>query len=439
MNWISPIWEIFVNVIEAGLFLYLLIHQLGYKKEKKPYIIGGIIIRILWISFLNFTIYSSTLCLLLLLFYDIIYTSFLFSGSAWEKLFWGCSYIIIAMFADNITFWAADTFTNYRLAELLVAGKIRIMMSCIYLLICFLAVCTLAHWKKKDSFLPRHFRFVLALLVCSGIIVCDQLLSVIIYTDFSQKYPHVVSRLEFISYIIFLILLGFIILIEYLAVVAKQKENFREAAAISELRKEHYETMSTTVSALRGWKHDYQNHLQVILNLAKSGKADLIEEYIADLEANINSTVPLISTDNEILDALLSTKLLECKKYAIQFSHEIYLISDFKYDDILFTSLIGNLLDNAIDACRSMKKESDRYIRLSIRPYQEMLYINIENSTTNTYAYHFDGSLKSSKKGYGHGIGLKRIQEIVSNANGFCHIYPEEHKFTVTIMLPLPS
>ena len=442
LSYFSFVWEIFVNTVEAFLFLYLLSRHLE-RNHTHSFYIAGIIIRIIWISFLNIFIIDTTLSLILLLFYDVLLTYLLFKGNKAKKFLWGCSYVVIAIIADKLTFFIADKFTDYQLQDLIIAGKIRIIMSLVYLLTCTMLVFVLSYHRKKDIFLPIRFRIMLLLLVCLGIIASDQLLNVIIYFDLAENHDILTTRLEshleIISYIILIIIFGFIIFIEYLGFVSQQNEELRKEATLNELKKEHYETINTTISALRAWKHDYLTHLQIILNLTQNQQYTELENYIGAIEEQLINTTQFVTTGNQILDALLSTKILEFQKYDIKFTYEIFIVSTLPFDNMTFAALIGNLLNNAFDACRNMKSNEPKYIDFCIKPFQSMLYIKVENSTDNHYLYNPDGTLRSTKSSSEHGIGLKTVGRIVGEAKGFYNIYPDEQKFTISIMLPIPN
>lgn len=430
------LWEILVNIVETFLFFYLLKSHLKYNNHNKIPLLAGILLRVIWISFLNFNVQNTTITLMLLLLYDILFSIFLFDNSISEKTLWGSSYVIVALAADKITFWIADKFTPFPLEELIISGKIRILMSLLYLLICTIFVILLSNWRRKNLLLPRQFHFMLFFLVCFGIFASDQLLNVIIYASKKEIGAYFIERLEWISYAVLSIIFGFIFFIEYLGIVSQQNEDLRKKAVFYEMEKKHYEVMNATISTLRNWKHDYKNHLQLILELLHQNKYVELDAFVSQLEVNLVQTTRLVSTGNEILDSLLSVKMLEMKKHNIEFNYNVYITKTLSIDNITFASLLGNLLDNAIEACQSIK-EKEKYINLQIKPYQEMLYINIVNSSDHYYSYNSDGNLKSTKKELGHGLGIKRIQDIANQFNGFCHIYPATDKFTVTIMLPL--
>ena len=122
----------------------------------------------------------------------------------------------------------------------------------------------------------------------------------------------------------------------------------------------------------------------------------------------------------------------------IKTTHSIFLPKDILIDDIQLCTLIGNLFDNAIEACMKIKEPDKRYIDFQIKPFNCMMSIYMENSCIGDYVIDKNGKLKTSKQTniINHGIGLKRIEEIVERANGFVTLNPSNDKFEVIIQLP---
>lgn len=437
MNLFGYIWEIAINVVEAMLFIYLLTQTLSLKPAKKIQFIIGIILRIIGISFLNFIIKDSTISLILLFIYDIIFTVSLFSNSISEKILRGGSYVLIAIIADKITFGVANVFTDFELKDLILTGEERFIMSVIYLIFCMILVGIFIHDKKEGHYFPIWFRIIFVSLICVGIVVSDQLLNLIIVADFKEMGSFFIPRLEMAGYIFLFVLFGFAIVIEYSGYVLHQNENLRQKNIMYELEKRHYEMLDTTVSMLRTWRHDSLTHLQIIYNLTEQQNYEELLIYLKQLENELCKTTKLIHTGNSILDALISVKAMEMDKEEINFHYEIYLSSTLPFEETDFVSLTGNLLNNAIYSCKSILDNKKRYINFIIKPYQEMLYICVTNSATGNYKYDNKGNLKSTTP-KGQGIGLKRVQEIVKSAGGFCKIYPESDEFRIVIMVPMP-
>lgn len=439
MQWEGIIWEILVKTAEELLFLYLLLHQLEYEDKNRPYIWVGAILKILLFTFLNLK-FSNLMSLLLLLFFDIFFSMLLFSSNRGRKLLWVCIFVMIILLANNAKYLFAYELMKHKLYDLDSAGTTNKIMSFLYLFICSVLVYAFTHLRKEDVFLPVYICVLLILLVSLGIVISNQLLSIIIHAEVTGVNDTLTNRLEFINYTILFIIFGFVILIEYSGIILRQNKNFRSESLINGMEKKHYETLNTTFSALKSLEHDYRTHLQVILSLSKEDKKQELEDYVMGLKKDlINNAYHLISTKHPILDALLSAKMLVIQKFSIQFSYEVYLLRKLPFDDVQFTLLIGNLLDNAIEACQCLEDDNEKYINFSIKPFHDMLYIYIENSTNNKCTYYPDGTIKTTKKESGHGIGLKRVQKIIEDVQGFCNVYPEVYKFTVKIMVPFPE
>ena len=95
--------------------------------------------------------------------------------------------------------------------------------------------------------------------------------------------------------------------------------------------------------------------------------------------------------------------------------------------------LLGNLIDNAIEACE--KVSDKKYIRLYIGLYKKQLYISITNAT-NEVVRKFDEEYITTKRG-NHGHGLKRINKVVEKYNGYINRKNEPGVFVTEIMLPM--
>ena len=93
------------------------------------------------------------------------------------------------------------------------------------------------------------------------------------------------------------------------------------------------------------------------------------------------------------------------------------------------------MLNNALEACRRVPAQKARYIDISIGDKGEMIYIKVKNSTDGYY-HMADGRLYSTKKGAGHGIGIRRIRGIAESAGGFFDYIPRGTEFTAVVMLP---
>jgi two-component system sensor histidine kinase AgrC len=187
---------------------------------------------------------------------------------------------------------------------------------------------------------------------------------------------------------------------------------------------------------MRGWRHDYHNHLQTLkahlmLNQSKEAKV-----YLDKLEMDLDKVNPLIETGNVNLDAILNSKLSLALKGNIEINYKAEVPTELTVSDIDLCVLIGNLIDNAVEACEKIESgDSGRFIRLYIGVLKKQLYITITNGTREIIRK-LDEEYITAKRG-NHGHGLKRINKIVEKYGGFINRKNEPGVFVTEILLPL--
>ena len=98
--------------------------------------------------------------------------------------------------------------------------------------------------------------------------------------------------------------------------------------------------------------------------------------------------------------------------------------------------MIGNLLDNAMEACERQQAENERFIRVYIGVLKQHLYISVSNSVSGGVKKAGKRYL-STKRSANHGYGLMRIDRIAAKYHGYVNRQNEEGVFVTEVMLPL--
>lgn len=163
-----------------------------------------------------------------------------------------------------------------------------------------------------------------------------------------------------------------------------------------------------------------------------------IDTYLDKLDANLTSVDSVIKTGNVMVDAILNSKISLAISQKINVNVKAVVPKQLSISEIDLCVIIGNMLDNATEACMKLSNESDRFIRIYIDILKEQLYIYVSNSV--------GGEIKKREKTYlttkntgGHGFGLIRIDKIVERHSGFINRQNEEGVFATEILLPFVS
>ena len=201
-----------------------------------------------------------------------------------------------------------------------------------------------------------------------------------------------------------------------------------------ELIETHYREVENMYRQIRGWRHDYRNHIQTMKAYAASGDWEAIKNYLDLLDTDLNTVDTVIKTGNAMTDAILNSKISLAKSKDIQVTADAHIPVKLKTSEIDLCCIIGNLFDNAIDA--SMQLPADQRL---IRVYMDMkgtqLYISFTNFTAGKKMAKVGGLFRTTK-GEGHGFGLVRIDAIVERLEGYISRNSEDGAFTTEILLP---
>ncbi len=201
-----------------------------------------------------------------------------------------------------------------------------------------------------------------------------------------------------------------------------------------ELIETHYHEVDNMYRQIRGWRHDYRNHIQMMKVLVANNDIEALKEYLNKLDQDLNTVDTVIKTGNNMADAILNSKISLAKSKSIKVECDAHIPVKLKMSEIDLCCIIGNLFDNAIDACMQLPEEQ-RIIRVYMDMKGIQLYISFTNFTSSKKMKKVNGIFNSTK-GDGHGLGLVRIDSIIERLNGYLSRNSEDGAFTTEILIP---
>ena len=208
----------------------------------------------------------------------------------------------------------------------------------------------------------------------------------------------------------------------------------RIAAYQRDLIETHYAEVENMYRQVRGWRHDYRNHIQTMKVLAANGDMAAVQEYLDKLETDLNTVDTVVKTGNPMADAILNSKISLAKSKNIPVRCDAHVPVKLKMSELDLCCIIGNLFDNAIEASLLLP-EDGRQIRVYMDMKGSQLYISFTNFTSTKKLAKM-GKVFRSTKGDGHGFGLVRIDSIVERLDGYLSRNSEDGAFTTEILIP---
>ena len=200
----------------------------------------------------------------------------------------------------------------------------------------------------------------------------------------------------------------------------------------TEQSEKHLNEVRSIHKEMRGYKHDFHHHLQALKGQLEAGEVERALAYIEQLDNQLMNVDTLLKTGNISLDAILSAKIAQAKVENIAVTVKANVPDALTISDLELSIIIGNLLDNAIEACRTVTGE--RFIRIYISMKGTMLYFSMLNAagakkkkTGSLFATHKDGV---------HGFGLRRAEAILEEHGGWVKYNSEDGAFTSEFLVP---
>lgn len=143
--------------------------------------------------------------------------------------------------------------------------------------------------------------------------------------------------------------------------------NRQLAAYQSELVQTHYQEVENMYRQIRGWRHDYRNHIQVLKSYAKDGDLAQISKYLDELDEDLSTVDTVIKTGNKMTDAILNSKISLAKAKHIPVVADAHVPVALKTSEMDLCIIIGNLFDNAIEESLQLPEEKRMICEVSYK------------------------------------------------------------------------
>ena len=208
----------------------------------------------------------------------------------------------------------------------------------------------------------------------------------------------------------------------------------RLAAYQRELIETHYQEVDNMYRQVRGWRHNYRNHIQMMKVLAANGDLEGLKVYLDQLDTDLNTVDTVVKTGNAMADAILNSKISLAKSRGIPVQVDAHIPVKLKMSELDLCCILGNLFDNAIDASLALP-EDQRLIRVYMDMKGSQLYISFTNFTASKKLPKVGKRFRTTK-GQGHGFGLVRIDSIIERLDGYLSRNSEDGAFTTEILIP---
>ena len=251
---------------------------------------------------------------------------------------------------------------------------------------------------------------------------------------FQQNGINNIIRITSVMVVTFILLI-IVYLYASLSTIAEEQNKNQMIKREKDYYHKQAEVLQNSSEELRGFRHDLKNKMLVLHELLEKGETREAVVYLRRLEEKIEQVQTYSQSGNVVIDSIINYKLSQAQKQKCNIQTEISLPSKILIEEDDLVVVIGNLLDNAIEA--NERLEENRYIQVKIKYNRGCLIVKVVNSF-DSHVIVEKGKLKTRKeKQEIHGIGLKSVQGIVDKYHGELKITYKEEMFSVKILMYL--
>lgn len=197
----------------------------------------------------------------------------------------------------------------------------------------------------------------------------------------------------------------------------------------------YYENIDKLNHQVQDFRHDMKNHIFCIRALLTEQHYEEAIAYLDDISLYIKSDFNLLNTGNPIFDALISEKVRYAKQQDITVSLDINIHQKINMKSVDWAIIFGNMLDNALEACRLIPQVEKRKIAIKVAFKKDHLIAEIENTFCHKPIQKNGDFITNKEDSAFHGRGLHNIREAIKKYNGFLNIEFDDATFRVLLML----
>ncbi|QUH24715.1 sensor histidine kinase [Serpentinicella alkaliphila] len=287
----------------------------------------------------------------------------------------------------------------------------------------------LRHVEKKQFYLFLSLLFfnILIIFVAFSVLVKTGSFS---FTSFI-KFTGVIIGVIVFSALVFWSIRKILIQSQKEMLWEMKEKEYKNQLVYTKSIEEMFDTM-------KAQKHDFNNYISTIYGLIYLDKIAEAKEYLKSLAERVSWNSRIIDINHPIIAALINVKMERALRDNIDMEIDVNIPKELPYDLIDLTVVLGNLLDNAIEACLK-KEENERYIFANIYIKETNFIIKIVNSKlADVFVCNENKERYTTKEdSTNHGYGLFNIKQVVKKYEGSIKIQDLENEFSVKIALPI--
>ncbi len=422
--------EQYTNMVMLVYCAFLVIYiGVVWKKKKCPdmerFLLIGMIISLTaqnWASFISMPM------IVLGNIFPVLFLYCFYKCSFFQAYLWENSYLIISGIIKviYITFYGAFEKKIFR--DYLLPPRKHMYSE----VICWIVMCLLLYYLLRfelgKNVIQKVMKKQKKFLVIINILLIS-IVRIVINHGYGEIEDYNLSLILilFVGIILFLII---IFVKAYGNIVEKEKFllNVRNSAIQTQ-----YEEMSVSYEKYRQLVHDEKHMVSYVAECLRKGENKTAAEFLQNFQETLVAREGKIWSRIKSLNLILNIKYRKMEEAKIKFLCNLN-VEYIPMEESDFVILMGNLLDNAIEASEKCP-EGERFIELNMKNMNQMFMLKIKNSCMKKASRDKMRFVTDKEEKEKHGLGIASAQYIVNQYNGEMDFAYDDKTFEVKILI----
>ncbi len=206
----------------------------------------------------------------------------------------------------------------------------------------------------------------------------------------------------------------------------KKSSQYQSQIAVYQMLQEQY-------SQSERLRHDMKNHVIALSGLFQEKEWEKMGEYLRHMEGSVRTDGGDL-TGNKAVDAIFYQKQKQAERKNVVWDCDLQIPRELGMQEFDLCVLLGNLLDNALEACERQRNDECRFIRIQGNAVKKCFLLEVKNSMAQTETY--KGGVTNKKNSREHGIGLLNVRDVVQRYHGAINVEAGQGVFVISILIP---
>ena len=260
--------------------------------------------------------------------------------------------------------------------------------------------------RLRVSAIPKEVAYMLIFIPSASLVCCFLVMEV------AEELISVRTVILCICIIFAIVITNYVVFLMIEKYTDIEEKRYEEELVLSEVayQNEYYEDMEKYQEQIQDIRHDMKNRLAALYDAAEEGNSSVMTAALKEMLEDISLAEDIIYSANPVLNSILKLKAAKAKESSIKTDIQVFIPKRLSIETGDMGVLYGNLLDNAIEACRQIRTE-ERHLAFETKYQEGNLFILVRNSKTGEENRRL-ATTKTDKRKHGRGIrAVRRVAE----------------------------